>query len=403
MSIRRSSISVGFFLGAGVSLPTAPMTAALTQRIVDGNDRYFLHTDEDWYPRSAKTPAINLDKQQRATNVQGVISQFRQLVERYYIAREEPAGCVVRQCTYEDIAYLADSVANTLSRERDDPGLLPLVEYLRAQLGWSVETVQKAADDALRFIRAVVYQELASLHPPNNHLRVLQEVIADPKVLQVPIYTLNHDCLIEDVLATSKVTIHDFLRRDQSKRWILKVGNKVPRDARAVIYKLHGSVRWRRFRPLESNNQDPWLHEWIGGDCDTAGARHDDGNVWRSNGGPLILVGRFNKELSYLDAPYWHLFAEFERSLAKQRNIVISGYSFGDKAINAMLINWVYATPKRGRRLIVLHADEAMLMNGARGAIRSKWNNWRAQSLVRVIPHFLGDSSWAQIKRELTQ
>jgi hypothetical protein len=63
----------------------------------------------------------------------------------------------------------------------------------------------------------------------------------------------------------------------------------------------------------------------------------------------------------------------------------------------------VYATPKRGRRLIVLHADEAMLMNGARGAIRSKWNNWRAQSLVRVIPHFLGDSSWAQIKRELTQ
>lgn len=74
----------------------------------------------------------------------------------------------------------------------------------------------------------------------------------------------------------------------------------------------------------------------------------------------------------------------------------VSGYGFGDKAVNAMLIEWVYSA--RGKRLIVLHEREEDLVNGARWAIGRRWPKWKAEGLLTVVPKYLCDCSWNELK-----
>lgn len=101
----------------------------------------------------------------------------------------------------------------------------------------------------------------------------------------LPIYTLNHDCLIERTLDHHVVPYDDFLRTEGTRR-ILAPLPTVRDGAQAAIYKLHGSTDWRRFRPLDTPND--WFREWVGYEYDSAGRRHDDGTEWRSQR-PLFL------------------------------------------------------------------------------------------------------------------
>ena len=57
-----------------------------------------------------------------------------------------------------------------------------------------------------------------------------------------------------------------------------------------------------------------------------------------------------------------------------------------------MLIEWVFSAP--GKRLVVLHRNEEELVNGARGAIRDRWNEWQKAGLLMVVPEFLSECSW---------
>jgi hypothetical protein len=235
---------------------------------------------------------------------------------------------------------------------------------------------------------------------PLNHLRVVVEAALDPDVDRLPIYTLNHDCLLEDTFALGGLSLFDFSRTDGSGRILLDLDTPIPERTRAILYKPHGSVRWRRFRPIEPEpSPDPWFSEWTGWYRDEHGALHDDGNRWRSIGGPLILVGRFNKELEYLDDPYWPTFCALAQSLKSLRYLVISGYGFGDRAINTLLINWIYTKPLGERRLVVLHNDDNALLGGARGSIANKWEQWRSQDILRWISKFPCEYSWPQLKQ----
>jgi len=61
----------------------------------------------------------------------------------------------------------------------------------------------------------------------------------------------------------------------------------------------------------------------------------------------------------------------------------VCGYSFGDKGINSQIINWYYAN--RGRRLIIIHPNPEKLVENARNAIRSKWQQWIRNEGIRLI------------------
>lgn len=390
--------SVGFLLGSGVSLPAAPGTQVLTDLVLNEIDKFYIHTDEEWYRLPSQKVTISPAARARQKRAARLIKNLAARVERYYGERTAPHGCPVRWCNYEDIGYLADALAATLNRNRDDPGLMPLAEDIRRQLRFSIESLLQASEDTVAFVRAVVFMGLIDAHPPDNHLRLVLDAAVDTDVGQLPIYTLNHDCLLEDTFDAAGIKFFDF-RRPDSDRVLLDLDAPIPDEARAVLYKPHGSVRWRRFRPLKTDDDvDPWFTEWVGWHRDEAGNRHDDGENWRSIGLPLILVGRFNKELDYTGVPYWQTFLALARSFDTRRQLVISGYGFGDKAINTLLINWLYAKPVGERRVIVMHNDKAQLLDGARGSIRQKWDDWAARGQLQWIPHFPCDYTWQQLK-----
>lgn len=391
---------IGFLLGSGVSLPTAPGTRELTDEILLGANRYYLHTDEEWYLRPASAAA--LEHTQREVRVFQLIGNLAARVESYYGSRVNARGCPDRWCNYEDIGYHADGIASTLNRNRDDAGLMPLALEICGDLNCSPEDLLKTAEDTVALVRDVAFRKLVDVKPPSNHLRLVTDAAVDPDVLPVPIYTLNHDCMLEDAFTSEGVSLFDFRRVDGTGRILLDLDATVPEQARAVLYKPHGSVRWRRFRPIRNEDSvDPWFSEWTGWHQDEDGRRHEDGNTWRSIGSPLILVGRFNKELDYLDDPYWPIFCALTQSLNSLRRLVISGYGFGDRAINTLLINWIYAKPQGERRMIVLHKDESAILGSARGSIANKWDQWRADGILRWIPQFPCDYSWRELKEVL--
>lgn len=385
--------AMGFLLGSGVSIPAAPSTRDLTDEVLLRGHQYYLHTDEEWYSRPGEAAG---QSNARESRVHQLIPHLAAQVEAYYTGRVAPQGCTDRHCNYEDIGYQADAIASTLNRDRDDPGLMPLALAVCSHFNWSHDELLDVAHDTVAFVRDVTFRKLVAVKPPANHLRLVVEPARDPDVNPLPIITLNHECLVEDTLAAAGVPFFDFRRTDGTGRILLDLHAKPQEGARAIIYKPHGSVRWRRFRPLNSGDEgDPWFSEWTGWSQHENGTRHEDGSAWRSIGGPLMLVGRFNKEMAYLGDPYLSIYLALKQSLGSLQRLVISGYGFGDRAINRLLIDWIYGKPPRERRLVVLHDNENVLLGGARNAIAGKWQRWRDLG----IPNYPSKSKWRSARR----
>lgn len=380
-----------FFLGSGVSLPIAPSTHALTEIALNRVSTYQLETDERWR-RQGSGASASIGSTERRERVIRVIAALRVHIDAFYANRPEPAGCLVRTTNYEDLGFAADALAGTLSGERDDPSLAPMVDLVSEQTGIGRQELLEAAEDTVNFLRDVVHLSLADLKPKAGHLQPMVEAVrAAPEPL--PIYTLNHDCLIERVLEEHGFPYDDFLRASDDRR-VLEPLAEVHPHAKAAVYKLHGSVNWRRFRRMDGAGG--WFASWVGDVCSTSGIPHHQGTVWRCDERPLFLLGRFNKELGYLDQPFLDLLSAFTMSLRSRGRLFVSGYGFGDKAVNAMLIEWIYSAP--GKRLVVMHQNEQELLDGARGAIRERWEEWRKAGILTVVPKFLGTCSWSELR-----
>jgi hypothetical protein len=281
---------------------------------------------------------------------------------------------------------------------------MPFAAELARELALLPDKLLQAADDTVSYIRTIVFRRLVVAKAPSNHLRLVIDAACDTVIEQLPIYTLNHDCLLEDAFEASAVPLFDFRRKDSLGRIVLDLDASIPGGARATLLKPHGSVRWHRFRPLNvAHSADPWFSEWIGWDRDHDGLLHNDGVNWRSLGPPLILVGRFNKELDYTEAPYWQILVSLAQSLKTRSQLVISGYGFGDKAINTLLINWLYEKGPGERRLIVMHRDKEELLGSARGSISNKWDEWITRGQLVWIPRFPSEETWISLKSVLNE
>lgn len=109
------------------------------------------------------------------------------------------------------------------------------------------------------------------------------------------------------------------------------------------------------------------------------------------------MTGTFNKILSYPAGTYADQHFRFHAALTDADKLVVIGYGFRDKAINARLVAW--AERPGSRRMVVVHADPARLGTGARGAIRNKWTRWQQRGLLTFLPEYLSvTTSWESIR-----
>ena len=396
MSTHPKNQKVGFLLGAGVSLPCgAPTTVRLTEQLtqqempyVRGDDgRYRLQRNYDAAATATGVPQIH--------DVQRLLHHLRQCVDAYYSDRVNPVACPQRTVNYEDLAYLCVQVLETLNRNRDNPAVGPFVHDLANELKITEDALYDTAREALNLISDHLLAHLSNLSPAPGHIACLRDACTALGPGAVPVLSLNYDCLIEQALQEARIPVNDMLRVETDGRRILDVALQ---PDQVNLCKLHGSINWYRWRPVPRRPRHDRWDRWIG-----ALSEERMREAWNCDDRPVTLIGRFNKELDYAGAPFTELFAAARSALRDLPVLVVSGYSFGDKAVNTMIVDWIYAAPKGRRRIVVAHAEPHSLREGSRDAMGNKWEGWTDAGVLIEMPKFLSNLSWDELRDRIEE
>ena len=304
--------------------------------------------------------------------------------ERYYSANTQ------RRPNYEDLFYLADQALAEEQGERENPAIRTFTSELRADMSTLIgnETgmdYHELLNETCNYIADVVWRSLCRKPVSTNHLELIARACKSGTVSGIS--TLCHDTHIETFLGKRGILLDDGFSDEKAgvRYWSgdLSPKGKIP------FLKLHGSVDWFRLRLDNSND---FFDERIGipvnGDYNHT--KTVTGNFQLAlDGRPLLLIGTFNKISDYSQGMFRELHYRFRSTIQEANQLVVCGYSFGDKGINSEIIQWYYA--KRGRRFIIIHPDCNELVKNARGAIKNKWDKWEKNGSVKLIPKQLED------------
>ena len=369
-------MKTAILLGAGSSLPAGyPSTRCLTDRVLSGNG-VKRHTD--------RTRFVNC-----------MVRRLHAEAERYFSAKNE------RPANYEDLFYLAEQLSDEVLGQMENPAVYPFFTKLKADMSPLVEAANAETKDpnkpsypyiprdfktlineTCNYISGIVWSGLGREPTSTNHLKIFVEACGIGNVTGIS--TLCHDTHVETHLGREGISLADgFSDKENDVRYWngdLSSNSKIP------FLKLHGSVNWFRFRPDDS--PPSWYDDRIGiplngdpGRTERDGERQDPLN----DGRPLLLIGTFNKVADYSQGIFLDLHHRFRSTLREADQLVVCGYSFGDKGINAAVIEWYYE--KRGRRFLIIHPDPCELFSNARAAIRSKWHDeWKDNNSIDFMP-----------------
>ncbi|ESQ14163.1 MAG: hypothetical protein N838_32510, partial [Thiohalocapsa sp. PB-PSB1] len=371
-TVRRqnTTMNIAVLLGAGSSVPAGyPSTQDLTDHVLSGQG-VSRHSDASYYLRGDESP-------------KGTTRLVNSVVRRLYAESEhyffEHAA---RRSNYEDLFYLATQATDDLLGEMENPAIRSFLNNLASDLSPLISAVEDADCSTLQdlfvetrnYIADVVWRSLSGKPSSVEQLTVLTDLCRSYNV--VSISTLSHDTHLENHLSGESIMFSDGFSKPRGgvRYWNADFSETIP------FLKLHGSVNWFRLRP----DSGDWRDEKIGIpiSSDFHHTRTESGELQTAiDGRPLLLIGTFNKISEYSSGMFRELHHHFRSTINNAERIVVCGYGFGDKGINAEIIDWFYST--RGRRIIVVHPDPGSLRKHARGAIRNKWAAWeKANSLL---------------------
>jgi len=376
------AVRVSFLLGAGVSLPAGmPSTDELTTIILQGNN-WGRHTDAKYYPNYRGVNGNN-----SVIAVLKYLSVIKDEISQFYLEYEKDW----RKFNYEVLYYVITQIDDSIHGEYENPVVYALVKKIEDRISailssnslsnWDFERLSR---ESKQYVRCVIASCLSKPSTQNTHLGLIIDACRDLK--SANIFSLNHDAILEAVLAKNNIGIVDgFGASVNGVRYWAPGVYDVTGDV-IKFFKLHGSVNWYTFDGGKTGivcNGDP------------DHSLNQQGDMQSSFGPAKILAGTFNKLLSYASGIYSELYFQFHRELKRSDTLVVSGYSFGDKGINSKIISWI--SDDLRRRLIVLHENPSELAMGARGAISSKWDHWIQQKRLIVIPKWLCNATWGEV------
>jgi hypothetical protein len=286
----------------------------------------------------------------------------------------------------------------------ENPVVVPFVQQLLAHLRSSCpytteKKVYALAAEALPYIADVVARELRKPPTTLDHLSFIYDACTNPRYDIIDIFTLNHDCLVETFLRSKKADFVDgFGKPDRRVRyWDPRVFQN--EDSKVNFFKLHGSVDWYRLRPDGAG----WEQEAIGIplDGDASHAQSKDGRLLLAmDGRPHMLIGTFNKMLEYTGGVFLDLLWQFRHRLRLTSHLLVCGYGFGDKGINTQLTEWIYSNA--AKRLCVIHPQPDDLRDSARGAIGNKWEDWKKNRRLIIVPKRVECVTFAEVSETVT-
>jgi SIR2-like protein len=370
-----------FLLGSGISIDAEmPCVKSITQQVVSG-DGVFLHSAKV-FVIDATNPNYTLLRPP-VMPVLDLIGDIRALATSYF----------GREPTYEEISQIARQLDNALSGEYESAAVMPLVSEL-VQRDYAQQD-----HDRLREITGLTHKYITDIvrtmldKPPQrlDHLDALIE--ASATLGEVDLVTLNHDLVLEAALDARAVPYSDGFDRsgEDVRLWADEWHDHVR------LLKLHGSLDWWGYQMAD----EPW-RGWV-----TARHKGDDAIHPRRSGildyphdlRPVFLTGTFDKILAYETWIFPDQHLRFQEGLRQANRVISIGYGFGDKAINTRVSAWLARA--RENKLIVCHGNPDQLRADARGAIRRRWDEWRAGDKLAVLPVWVAGLTYDDMCRAL--
>ena len=366
-------MDTAILLGAGSSVAASyPSTQLLTDMVLSGCG---IQKDGDG--------SYNLyDKTMRPEKAQAVNCMVRKLyteAKSYY--EPYPDRCA----NYEDLYYLAKQALDDESGEMENPAILPFVKKLKTSILPLLEELLKDETnytniliDTCDYITYVIHQNLLISPLKQEHLRVLADICRTINITSIS--TLCHDTHVEKFLIDADIKISNGFSEPQEnvQYWNgdFSASNQIP------FLKLHGSVNWLLLKPdPESFYNEKIL---IPPKDQYPNRVKLQGERWRYPFPvPLLLIGTFNKIAEYSSGIFRELHYQFRSTINKADQLVVCGYSFGDKGINTEIIEWLYG--RRKRRLVIIHPHPESLFTYARGAIQKHWDEWENNGALFTI------------------
>ena len=388
-----------FLFGSGISIPAElPSTDVLTQILLSG-DGIVRHTDGTYYLSDDKSGYFLTDEY--IPRIVPFLNRIKAEIDAYYSKDS-------RKTNYEDLYYVVSQIRDSELQEYDNPAIKPLIDKLSPDIKHLLDkrendihddwTLLDLATESADCICDVVWRCL--LRPPKrlDHLQLISEAHNDENIVNIDIFTLNHDILLEQYLSNINIQVNDGFGppQENSKRyWKPELFEKS--DLKIRLFKLHGSINWFTF----ISNDKGGLEEiaipldWdIWHTMDLNGQRQ-----WPAGGRPKFLAGTFNKILNYSFDVYADQHCQFHKSLRETGILIICGYGFRDKGINIKITEWLFADEQH--KLIVIDPKPNELVASARGVISNNWNTWKAGNKLCVIDKGIEETGWSAIESQL--
>lgn len=387
-------MKAAFLLGAGVSIPAKmPSTEALTSMVLSG-DGFARHTDGNYY----KMPPLCGEKaDSHMTKVLPYLRRLEIEASEFYKNREQ------RAINYEDIYFLAVQIKDN-NDEFENPAVQTFIDKLWPTVRqYAIEDANDIAvessirglfHEAARYIVCRVWSALGQKPSRLDHLQCIADACRDEGLLRVDLFSLNHDTLVEQCLSQCGIAAVDGFGDPINNVRYWQPARFAEKSARVRLFKLHGSINWFRFPSNVKTDHNPY---GIPLESDFFHTKDPAGRLqWPDTGHPALLIGTFNKLLSYTSGIYAELYYAFFRWLPEADSLIIAGYSFGDKGINARIVDWMMAS--RARRIVIIDPDSDLLKKKARGAIGNRWEDWFNAGRLHVLSKGIESTSWSEIK-----
>jgi len=373
------------FLGAGVSKKSGlPLTGELTEAILRAPPPI-----AEGYPPDPRLPS--------GDQLERIQSLLRIMAEGD--TRDAKRTAVFRGPTsYEDLFYLCEEMTNWRIGLSDNSILTPFMKALERRarrllsgdsLDARLNNLGLLASLARLFIQFATTVALRSGEP--SGLDLIVELARAERIKQLNIVTLNHDTLVERLLADDGLDLVDgFGAADGDIRWY---DDHLYDTSTATVrlFKLHGSVNWYDFHVNGLSRPGLVLRENIGVLAD-----HDGKPLkpWLPN--PSFLTGG-NKAIRYQHGIYIDLQYRFQELLRRCDVILMCGYGWGDLALNLRLETWL---DRPLSKIILLHPNPEEIRERSM-IVSSAYDWWVSSGRLVPVPKWMSDLSLADIERLL--
>lgn len=338
------------FLGAGASVPSGLPTAEdLTKRL------FVRHAEEDiTTTRLRELLGVIRDYDTADIAKVGMSPQWNY----------RSSGAIYRgsKSTYEDLFFLCQQIALWNIGLSDNSLTTSFMKSIEERAGGLLQgaTFDERMCDLAGLgrqmgshIESVVTETLRKKYVAGFDL--IRELAGSAEIEQLNVVTLNHDTLVEQFLASNGIPFADgFGAREGDVRWS-DDGVYAGTDKRVRLFKLHGSIDWYSFQYEGRLRTAIFEGANVANAVDGAGKR-----LVVETMRPSYLTG-VNKSDAYQRGIYTDIHFHFYTLLREIDHILMSGYGWGDTAINFRLDTWFDRS--RTNKVVLLQEKPEELTN----------------------------------------